>query len=45
MKVGESEWKLEVESFDPLATFDDESCQYYTGELNVVWSRSFSLVG
>ena len=28
-------------NYDSLATSDDGSCQYYTGQMNVVWSKSY----
>ena len=28
-------------NYDFLATSDDGSCQYYTGQMNVVWSKSY----
>tara|TARA_B100000029_G_scaffold515720_1_gene624211 strand:+ start:1324 stop:2601 length:1278 start_codon:yes stop_codon:yes gene_type:complete len=32
-------------NYDPLATTDDGSCQYYSGELNVVWSKEIQEAG
>lgn len=32
-------------NYDPLATTDDGTCQYYSGELNVVWSKEIQEAG
>ena len=31
--------EVDAVNYDPLATVDDETCQYYTGDLNVIWSK------
>ena len=28
-----------------MATLDDGSCQYYSGDLNVVWSKQIAVAG
>ena len=32
-------------NFNPFATIDDGTCQYYTGELNLVWSKTIEVAG
>ena len=32
-------------NYNPLATVDDETCQYYNGELNLVWSKDINEAG
>ena len=32
-------------NFNPNATVDNGTCQYYTGELNVVWSKTIEEAG
>ena len=32
-------------NYDPIATIDDGSCQYYNGELNLVWSKEIEEAG
>ena len=32
-------------NFNPDATIDNGTCQYYTGELNVVWSKTIEEAG
>ena len=35
----------EAINYNPLATVDDETCQFYTGELSVVWSKDIEVAG
>ena len=37
--------EIDAINYDPLATLDDGTCQYYTGELNVIWSKSYTEIG
>ena len=32
-------------NFNPLATMEDSTCQYYLGELNIVWSKTIDEAG
>ena len=37
--------EMDAINYDPLATLDDGSCQYYSGDLNVVWSKQIAGAG
>ena len=32
-------------NYDPLAVTDDGTCQYYNGELNIIWSKEIDQAG
>ena len=32
-------------NYNSQATFDNETCQYYSGQMNVLWSKSYEEIG